>query len=53
VIFMDNGNIIEEGPPNQVFSKPRSPRTRQFLQSVLNRNGGSEQQLSEEQEATQ
>jgi polar amino acid transport system ATP-binding protein len=53
VIFMDNGNIVEEGPPNQVFTKPRSPRTRQFLQSVLNRNGGSEPQFSEEQEATQ
>lgn len=42
VIFMDNGNIVEDGPPSEVFTNPRSPRTRQFLQSVLNRNGGAE-----------
>jgi ABC-type polar amino acid transport system ATPase subunit len=39
VVFMDSGNIVEDGPPAQVFTNPRSPRTRQFLQSVLNRNG--------------
>jgi ABC-type polar amino acid transport system ATPase subunit len=42
VVFMDNGNIVEEGPPSELFTSPRSPRTRQFLQSVLNRNGGAE-----------
>lgn len=42
VIFMDNGNIVEDGPPAMVFTNPRSPRTRQFLQSILNRNGGAE-----------
>jgi ABC-type polar amino acid transport system ATPase subunit len=40
VVFMDSGNIVEDGPPARVFTNPRSPRTRQFLQSVLNRNGG-------------
>ena len=39
VVFMDSGNIVEDGPPAQLFTNPRSPRTRQFLQSVLNRNG--------------
>jgi putative ABC transport system ATP-binding protein len=39
VVFMDSGNIVEDGPPAQVFTAPRSPRTRQFLHSVLNRNG--------------
>lgn len=39
VVFMDHGNIVEDGPPGEVFTSPRSPRTRQFLQSVLNRNG--------------
>jgi ABC-type polar amino acid transport system ATPase subunit len=39
VVFMDSGNIVEDGPPAEVFTNPRSPRTRQFLQSVLNRNG--------------
>ena len=42
VIFMDSGNIVEEGPPSTVFTNPRSPRTRQFLQSILNRSGGTE-----------
>ena len=42
VIFMDFGNIVEDGPPAEVFTNPRSPRTRQFLQSVLNRNGAAE-----------
>lgn len=39
VVFMDSGNIVEDGPPATVFTNPRSPRTRQFLQSILNRNG--------------
>ncbi len=42
VIFMDNGNIVEDGPPSEVFTSPRSPRTRQFLQSILNRNGAAD-----------
>jgi ABC-type polar amino acid transport system ATPase subunit len=40
VVFMDQGAIVEQGPPNVVFTAPRSPRTRQFLHSVINRNGG-------------
>jgi polar amino acid transport system ATP-binding protein len=39
VIFMDQGAIVEEGPPHVVFTAPKSPRTQQFLHSVLNRNG--------------
>jgi polar amino acid transport system ATP-binding protein len=39
---MDCGSIVEEGPPTAVFTNPRSPRTRQFLQSILNRNGSAE-----------
>ncbi len=42
VVFMDHGNIVEQGPPQIVFTAPRSPRTRQFLQSVLNRGGDAE-----------
>ena len=42
VVFMDSGAIVEEGPPATVFTNPRSPRTRQFLQSILNRNGRAE-----------
>ena len=29
------GVIVEEGPPQEIFSAPRHERTRQFLQSVL------------------
>jgi ABC-type polar amino acid transport system ATPase subunit len=43
VVFMDHGNIVEDGPPAEVFTNPRSPRTRQFLQSILNRNGAAEE----------
>ncbi len=35
VIFMDNGEIKEEGRPEEIFSNPRNERTRAFLQKVL------------------
>ena len=35
VCFLDAGCILEEGPPQQIFSEPREPRTRQFLSRVL------------------
>ena len=35
VIFMDGGRIVEEGPPEVIFSAPRDPRTQAFLQRVL------------------
>jgi ABC-type polar amino acid transport system ATPase subunit len=42
IVFMDQGAIVEQGPPSVVFTAPRSPRTKQFLHSILNRNGSSE-----------
>jgi cystine transport system ATP-binding protein len=36
VIFMEDGTIVEEGPPSQIFSQPNDPRTQQFLQRYLN-----------------
>ncbi len=39
VVVMDQGAIIEQGPPAQVFSAPREARTRTFLQAVLTREG--------------
>lgn len=36
VIFMDAGQIVEQGPPAQVLSDPQEPRTRNFLGVVLN-----------------
>jgi len=35
VCFLDEGVILEEGPPAQIFSTPREPRTQQFLQRIL------------------
>jgi polar amino acid transport system ATP-binding protein/general L-amino acid transport system ATP-binding protein len=36
VIFMDAGQIVEQGPPAQVLANPAHPRTRNFLGAVLN-----------------
>ena len=38
VMFMADGVIAEEGTPEQIFTDPRHPRTRQFLHSVLNKD---------------
>jgi len=38
VLFMADGVVVEEGTPKQIFTTPRHERTRQFLQSVLDRN---------------
>ncbi|MDQ3875249.1 MAG: amino acid ABC transporter ATP-binding protein [Actinomycetota bacterium] len=35
VCFLDQGSILEEGPPEEIFSAPREARTRQFLQRVI------------------
>jgi len=35
VCFLDGGVILEEGPPGQIFTSPREPRTREFLARVL------------------
>ena len=35
VCFIDEGRILEEGPPEQIFAAPREPRTRQFLQRIV------------------
>jgi ABC-type polar amino acid transport system ATPase subunit len=34
VLFMDEGMILEEGPPQQIFGAPRHPRTEEFLRRV-------------------
>ena len=36
VVFMDEGMIIEEGTPEQIFSNPQEPRTQDFLRKVFN-----------------
>ncbi len=36
VIFMDSGEIIETGTPEEIFSDPKEARTQNFLSAVLN-----------------
>jgi polar amino acid transport system ATP-binding protein len=35
VIFMDEGKILEEGTPQEIFENPQHPRLKEFLQKVL------------------
>ena len=35
VCFLDAGVILEEGPPAEIFSAPKNPRTQQFLQRIV------------------
>ena len=36
VLFMDDGQILEDGAPEQIFEHPQNPRTQNFLNKVLN-----------------
>ena len=36
VIFMDDGHILEQGTPSEVFDNPKEERTKQFLGSIRN-----------------
>jgi polar amino acid transport system ATP-binding protein len=35
VCFLDEGVICEQGPPDQIFSNPAEPRTREFLKRII------------------
>jgi polar amino acid transport system ATP-binding protein len=35
VCFLDEGRILEEGPPETIFTAPREERTQQFLQRII------------------
>ena len=35
VLFMDKGNILEEGTPEEIFGAPKQERTKEFLSKVL------------------
>ena len=41
IIFMDGGEVIEQGPPEEMFSRPQRKRTRRFLQLI--REGEAEE----------
>jgi polar amino acid transport system ATP-binding protein len=35
VAFLDEGRICEISPPSQLFAEPEHPRTKQFLQRII------------------
>ena len=35
ILFMDNGQVIEQGTPSEVFDHPKHPRLQEFLSKVL------------------
>lgn len=35
IVFMDHGVLVEEGTPEEIFSRPKEERTRQFLRRIL------------------
>jgi polar amino acid transport system ATP-binding protein len=35
VCFLHQGQILEEGPPEQIFTEPKNPRTAEFLKRVI------------------
>jgi polar amino acid transport system ATP-binding protein len=35
VVFMDEGEVVESGPPSELFDNPKSRRLQRFLSEVL------------------
>jgi polar amino acid transport system ATP-binding protein len=35
ICFLDDGVILEQGPPEEILAKPKEPRTQQFLQRII------------------
>jgi len=35
ICFLKDGEIIEEGPPDQIFDAPKQPATKEFLMRAL------------------
>jgi polar amino acid transport system ATP-binding protein len=35
VVFLDEGVLLEQGPPEEIFTRPREERTQQFLQRII------------------
>lgn len=35
IVFMDGGVVVEDGPPEEIFVRPKSERLRKFLKAVL------------------
>jgi len=35
ILFMDDGQVMEQGTPDEIFNHPKSERTKDFLSKVL------------------
>jgi len=35
LIFMDEGMVVEDGDPTQIFNNPKHPRTQDFFSKIL------------------
>ena len=35
VVFLDEGLVVEQGPPERIFREPTQPRTLEFLQRII------------------
>jgi ABC-type histidine transport system ATPase subunit len=42
IIFLENGSIVEEGPPDEMFYRPKFDRTRAFLWKISELYGDKE-----------
>ena len=49
VLFMDEGRIVEQGPPSEVLDRPREERTRRFLRRTLQLAGSLEELAAQQQ----
>ena len=49
VLFMDEGRIVEQGPPSEVLDRPREERTRRFLRRTLQLAGSLEELAVQQQ----
>jgi general L-amino acid transport system ATP-binding protein len=39
VVFMDRGEVVESGTPEQVFNDPKTDRLKTFLSQILREHG--------------
>ena len=49
VLFMDEGRIVEQGPPSEVLDRPREERTQRFLRRTLQLAGSLEELAAQQQ----
>lgn len=49
VVFMEGGNIVEQGPPSEIFTNPKEERTKQFLSRIMNENKIEKEEIKKEE----